>query len=488
MDSNFCPIIDDPARHLISSAKSAKLNRKAPLLGSTALTGGARLAILGLVGVLMLASRTNSYALPVNGTVVAGSANIANTTTMVTVSQTSQNAVINWQSFSIGQNEAVTFDQPNSSSVTLNRVVGGDPSAILGSLSANGQVFLVNPNGILFAKGAQVNVGGLVASTLDVSNANFMAGSYKFAGSSGAGVFNQGAITAGSGGYVALLGAKVDNEGVITAQLGTVALAGGTAMTLDVAGNRLLNVAVSQGAVNALVTNGGLIQANGGQVLMTAQAAGALLKTVVNNTGVVEAQTVDARNGTIKLLGDMQSGTVNVGGTLDASAPNGGNGGVIETSAAQVNVAPQAKVTTASAKGLVGSWSIDPADFTIGSATGDNISNTTLSQDLVTSNITISTLPGAIPGTTAGTPPTTIMTPSPTGTGTGDINVGDIGVASASDAVSWTASSSPTTLTLDASGNVNINANITATKGNLVVCCGLDVNVDAAITTTNGSM
>ena len=109
-------------------------------------------------------------------------------------------------------------------------------------------------------------------------------------------------------------------------------------MTLDVAGNRLLNVAVSQGAVNALVTNGGLIQANGGQVLMTAQAAGALLKTVVNNTGVVEAQTVDASNGTIKLLGDMQSGTVNVGGTLDASAPNGGNGGVIETSAANVNV------------------------------------------------------------------------------------------------------------------------------------------------------
>ena len=152
---------------------------------------------------------------------------------------------------------------------------------------------------------------------------------------------------------MALLGANVSNEGVISARLGTVALAAGNAITLDVAGDGLLNVTVNQGAVNALVQNGGLIQADGGQVLLTAQAAGNLLQSAVNNTGVIQAQTIENHNGTIKLLGDMQSGTVNVGGTLDASAPNGGNGGFIETSAAHVKLADNAIVTTRAAQGQV---------------------------------------------------------------------------------------------------------------------------------------
>ena len=152
---------------------------------------------------------------------------------------------------------------------------------------------------------------------------------------------------------------------MISAKLGTVALAAGNAITLDVAGDGLLNVTVNQGAVNALVQNGGLIQADGGQVLLTAQAAGNLLQSVVNNTGVIQAQTIENHNGTIRLLGDMQSGTVNVGGTLDASAPNGGNGGFIETSAANVNIASDAKITTAAPLGLTGTWLIDPQDFTI---------------------------------------------------------------------------------------------------------------------------
>ena len=197
---------------------------------------------------------------------------------------------------------------------------------------------------------------------------------------------------------------------------------------------------------------------------------------MVNNTGVIEAQTVDAHDGTIKLLGDMQSGTVNVGGTLDASAPNGGNGGAIETSAAQVNIAPQAKVTTVAPKGVTGQWVIDPVDFTIGA--DGNTSGATLSALLVTNNVTISTLDGAANGSTGGTPPTT--TEASNVTGNGDINV--------DQAVSWTASPSTTTLTLNAFRDVNINAAITATNGNLVTCCGRDVNVDAALTTTNGSM
>ena len=283
-------------------------------------------ALKGLAASLMLAFASNIYALPVGGAVSAGSASIAGGAGTVTVNQSSQNAAINWQSFSIGQAEAVRFVQPNSSAVALNRVLGPDPSSIFGSLTANGRVFLVNPGGILFGPGAQVNVGGLVASTRNITDGDFMAGNYRFAGTGGGAVVNQGSINA-EGGYVALLGASVNNEGVITARLGTVALAAGNAFTLDVAGDGLLNVAVNQGAFDALAANGGVIRADGGQVLLTAMSAGTLLQSAVNNTGIIQAQTVENRNGTIRLLGDMQSGTVSVGGTLDTSGTGAGQSG-----------------------------------------------------------------------------------------------------------------------------------------------------------------
>jgi trimeric autotransporter adhesin len=381
-------------------------------------------ALKALAVSLMLAFGSNSYALPANGTVVAGSATITGSSNNMTISQSSQNAALNWQSFNIGTGEAVHFVQPNSSSVALNRVLGADPSSILGTLSANGKVFIVNPNGILFGKGASVNVGGLVASTRNISDSDFMAGNYKFDGTGNGSVLNQGTINA-DGGYVALLGASVSNEGTINARLGTVALAAGNAITLDVAGDGLLNVAVDQGSVNALVQNGGMIQADGGQVLLTAQAAGTLLQTVVNNTGIIQAQTIENHNGTIKLLGDMQSGTVNVGGKLDASAPNGGNGGAIETSAAHVKVQDNARITTAATQGLTGSWLIDPTDFTIAAAGGD-MTGATLTTSLAGGNVAILSTNG--------------------GSGSaGDVNV--------NDSVTWSANK----LTLNAQNNININ-------------------------------
>jgi filamentous hemagglutinin family protein len=477
MKPTLHPIRPDMTSHVVPAVRHAKSIRRMRWLGSTALSGGGHLAVLGVAATLLvLAVRPTAYALPKDGSVTQGAASINTTQSAVTVSQSSQKAAINWQSFGIGATESVTFQQPNSSSVALNRVVGSDPSKIMGSLSANGQVFLVNPSGILFGKGAQVNVAGLVASTLNVTDANFMTGNYKFEGSSSRKVVNRGAINAADGGYVALLGADVSNQGLIVARLGTVALAAGSAVTLDVAGDGLLNVAVDQGTVNALARNGGLIRANGGKVVMTAQAAGQLLKTVVNNTGVIEAQTVGSRNGTISLLGDMQNGTVSVGGTLDASAPNGGNGGVIETSAAHVNIAKRAKVTTAAPTGQTGTWSIDPLDFTIGA--GGNINGPTLSALLVTNSVVISTLAAGTDNTVPGTPP--VSNRFSTTPGNGDINV--------NAAVSWTATPSTTTLTLNAARDVNVNFAVTATNGNFVACCGRDVNVSAAITTTNGSV
>jgi filamentous hemagglutinin family protein len=296
-----------------------------PRLALAALSRHAIKAV-SIAVMLAFASTSNVHALPTGAAVVAGSATIAGGAGSMTINQATQNAAINWQSFSIGQSEAVRFVQPNSSSVALNRVLGADPSSILGSLSANGKVFLVNPNGILFGQGAQVNVGGLVASTMNITNADFMAGNYRFSGAGNGAVVNQGSITA-NGGYVALLGANVSNEGVISARLGTVALAAGSAATLDVAGDGLLSVMVNEGAINALAANGGLIRADGGLVLLSALSAGNLMQSAVNNTGVIQAQSIENHNGTIRLLGDMQTGTVNLGGTLDVSGTAAGQTG-----------------------------------------------------------------------------------------------------------------------------------------------------------------
>lgn len=408
-----------------------------------------------------MASAANAQSLsPVGGVVTNGGASIMQTGNNTTITQTSANVVINWQSFSIGADQSVQFIQPGSSSVALNRVLGADPSVIMGSLTSNGTVFLLNPNGILFGTNSSVSVGGLVATTMNISDADFMSGNYVFNGAGNGSVVNRGSISARDGGYVALMGRTVNNDGVISARLGNVVLAGGEAVTLDVVGDGLLNVSVSQGAVNAMVQNGGMIRADGGHVLMTAQAAGDLLNTAVNNTGVIQARTIENHEGSILLLGDMQTGSVNVSGVLDASAPSVGNGGFIETSAANVNINQDVRITTAAAHGNTGQWLIDPLDFTIGSVAGDNISGATLSAQLVTNNITINTAgPGA--------------------------ENGDIFV---NDALEWTASGAATTLSLIADGNVEINAAMTATDANISVCCGQDIDVNAAITVTRGSL
>jgi len=461
-----------------------------------AVAGNARFALKALAVSLLMAFGANVFALPVDGVLTAGGADISSTAGNMIINQSTQNVAINWQSFGIGVGQTVQFLQPNSSSVALNRVLGPDPSSILGSLSANGKVFLVNPNGVLFGHGAQVNVGGLVASTLNISDSDFMAGNYQFTGNSGAAVLNQGTINA-PGGYVALLGANVGNDGTILARLGTVALAAGNAMTLDVAGDGLLNVTVNQGAVNALAQNGGLIQADGGNVLLTAMAAGTLLQSAVNNTGVIQAQTIENRNGTIRLMGDMQIGTANVGGTLDASAPNGGNGGFIETSAAHVYVKDNVRVTTAAARGKSGVWLIDPLDFIVGTAPGDNIAGATLSTNVQNGDITITTVagPGAGNGDIFITEPITWngllgISAVPTTLTLNALRNVYIGRRTPLGAAIPTAAITPTngSLVLNAGLDVFIDAAISPTNGNLVVCCSQDINVNEAITTVNGSV
>jgi len=384
------------------------------------------LAALALQGAAALAA-------PSGGAISAGGGSISSSGTTTTINQQSQLLAINWQSFNIGAGETVNFVQPNSLSVALNRVVGQNPTTILGHLNANGQVFLINTNGVLFGKGAEVDVNGLIATTLDISDSDFMAGNNRFSNSgSAASVTNQGSLTAASGGYIALLGPQVSNQGTISATLGTVLLGAGDQISVTIDNGTLAGFSTDRGTLNALASNGQLIEANGGRVILSAKAVDALASAVVNNSGVVEAQTIQNQGGSISLVADSQV-TLASGSSLDASAPVSGNGGSIDTSAAHVTVQNGASVTTSAAHGQAGQWVIDPVDFTI-AATGGDISGSELAQELGSGNVTIESNSGA------------------TG-GAGDINV--------NDSVSWSANQ----LTLSAQHDININADLNGSAG-----------------------
>jgi filamentous hemagglutinin family protein len=495
----------------------------------------------------LLVCSANSWALPTGEQLVAGQATISTPTAgQMQIDQTSQQAIVNWQGFSISPNESVNIQQPNPQAALLNRVVGQDASQIQGQLHANGQVYLVNPNGVVFGKTAQVDVGGLIASTHNIKDADFLNGVQHFTQDNAKGtVSNQGNIKTPDGGVVAFIGNQVSNDGTINTPKGTTALAAGKTVDLDFQGNGLVEVKVSEAALNAQINNKGAIQADGGRVVLTAKAAGQLIDTIINQDGIIRAQGLTSRNGEIFLdagnsgvtqingtldadgqqggkisilgkqiqinngatvtasgnngggaivIGDkqnasqtsiqetarisvqsknqgdagrieifanMDNGTVNLAGQLDASAPQQGNGGFIDTSAAHVKIADTAKVSTKSATGKTGMWLIDPPDFTI-AASGGDMTGTTLSNLLASTSMTIVSSSGA-----SGV--------------NGDINVNDI--------VSW----SGNLLLLNAQRNININADLngsgtaklafvygqSGTGGNYFINNGAKVNLSA---------
>ena len=392
--------------------------------------GGRRKLAAAAAAMAALALGGPACAGPTGGQVVAGTATITQSGATTTVQQTSQQASLNWASFNVGSKETVNFVQPSSSALAVNRILDSNGSQILGRVNANGQVYLINPNGILFGRTAQVNVGGLVASTLDIDNASLGGSKHVFNGKGGGSIVNEGTIHAADGGYVALISARISNSGSIAAHAGSVLMGAGSQVTLDLGGP--VKLQVTQGALDTLIENGGAIRADGGQVYLTAKAAGALASSVINNTGVIEAHTLSTgEKGQIVLLGDMQQGSVHVAGVLDASAPQGGDGGFIETSANHVDIGA-VRVTTAAAGGRTGDWLIDPNDFTV-AASGGNMTGAAVSSALASNNFTIMT------------------TSMGTAGGNGDIHV--------NDAISWSANK----LTLTAERNININATLNAT-------------------------
>ncbi|MEH0069238.1 filamentous hemagglutinin N-terminal domain-containing protein [Pannonibacter sp. Pt2-lr] len=219
---------------------------------------------------------------------------------VMTVTQGSNQAIVNWGSFSIGQGNTVNFVQPDASSAILNRVTGATASTIAGALNANGQVYLINPNGITITPTGRVTAGGgFVASTLDMSDEDFLKRQYRFSGNgSSAKVSNEGVITIGRGGYAALIGGTVRNDGLIAVPMGKVGLGSGEQATLDLSGDGFLQVAVptAEGAEGdgALVENSGQISAEGGTVVMKAATARHAARHAVNLSGSVEADSISA--------------------------------------------------------------------------------------------------------------------------------------------------------------------------------------------------
>ncbi|MFZ2620394.1 MAG: filamentous hemagglutinin N-terminal domain-containing protein, partial [Alphaproteobacteria bacterium] len=287
----------------------------------------------------LVAAPMRVYANPQDGTVVSGNASIVQESpATLVILQSTDKAVIDWRGFSIGEGETTRFEQPNGSSVTLNRVTGSQVSEILGNLQANGRVFVVNPNGVVFGQNSRVDVGGLVASTANISNHNFEAGNFTFdqAGVAGSQVFNAGTITAADGGLVALVAPIVKNTGTITARLGKVQLAGGQTFTLDLYGDQLVALAVDDNTLaQSLAENSGAIAAAGGRVAVTAGQAQHALNNVVNMNGVIAADTVGTQDGRI-VLGSSQ-GLTTVAGTATANAIEVGGGRIAVRSGATLN-------------------------------------------------------------------------------------------------------------------------------------------------------
>jgi filamentous hemagglutinin family protein len=341
-----------PARQRRRAAERAR--RKQGKLARRESMAARERFVMPLLPLMIFLITPEAVALPVGGQVVNGNVAIgaaANNT--LPIKQTSGNAIVNWQAFSIGGNETVNIQQPNANAVMLNRVLGSNASVIAGKLNANGKVFLVNPAGVLFSPGASVNVGSLVASTLGTSDKDFLAGNYHFVavpGQPGGSVVNQGSIQAAAGGTVAMLGAQVNNSGTVSAKLGTVALGAGGDITLDFAGDGLTLLKINGPAAQALIDNSGTLAADGGQVLMSVQSADALAGTVLNQQGMVRAQSVAERNGRIVLDGGPL-GVTQVSGVLDATGGAGLTGGQIDVTGRDVALLKGALVDASGATG-----------------------------------------------------------------------------------------------------------------------------------------
>ena len=322
----------------------------------TSLLSSARMALL-LGGMCTgLAAQTQ-----VNGApqVVSGQATFAQKGNVFSITNT-PNAVINWQSFSVAKGAVTEFIQQSTSSAVLNRIVGQDPSQILGSLQSNGQVYLINPNGIVFGANAQVDVNGLVASSHRLSTEDFLAGRRIFSSEQGAGsVSNLGRITTAAGGQVLLIADSVNNSGVITAPGGDVILAAGHTVQIASTSNPSLQVVVS--APSNAAVNLGKIVANAGSV--------GIFGALIEQRGTISADTaVKGENGSILLR--ASAGVTHYAGSKTTA--NGFGAGTINVvSGGDISVLVDAAVTASKAVKFEAAGAVTLANDSVVSANAE---------------------------------------------------------------------------------------------------------------------
>lgn len=351
-----------------------------------------------MVLLAMALGGTAVQAMPSGGDIRSGQGSISQDGKNMTVLQNSDRMAIDWTKFDIAKDETVRYAQPDRNAISLNRVTGGQQSVIAGNLNANGNVVLVNPNGVVFTKNSSVDVGGLVASTArlnDEAMKNFGNGKDSLGLSldkdSTASVINEGQIKA-QGGLVAFHAANVENKGTITNEGGTLAMAAAKSLTLSAADDDKLNFTVDGDLAKAQALNSGSLKADGGYVVMTAKSAGDVLSTVVNNSGTIEAKTLRKNEKGQILLDGGDNGQVEVSGTLDASGTEEGqdagsikaigqktivhdgtqllargnvNGGTIETSGDVLNLGDNLNIDAKGVNGKAGEWLLDPLEILI---------------------------------------------------------------------------------------------------------------------------
>ena len=256
------------------------------------------------------------------------------------INQQSKKAIINWQDFSIGRSEEIKIIQPSTNSVVLNRVISNQVSNILGTLTANGKVFLINPNGVVFGNGSKVDVSALITSTHDIKDNNFLSDTLSFtiSGDRDAKIINEGTISVAEGGLVALVAPSLKNAGIIYARLGRVALAAGNAVTIDPYGDDLISFEVDEKTTNQLISANknslaglidlsGSIIAKGGGVLITVDQARNAVDNAINMTGYIQAKSLHKSAG--KIILDGGKGDINLEGIIQASGTAGSDGGEI---------------------------------------------------------------------------------------------------------------------------------------------------------------
>ncbi len=295
------------------------------------------LAVAVAVALACLVNGNTAHALPTGAQIAAGTATINQSGNVLNINN-SDRAILNWQQFNIGANETVRFNQPTVSSSILNRVLGNDPSQLLGQLQSNGRVWLINPAGILVGPGARIDTAGFVASTLNVRNEDFLAGKLNFQNTAGAGnLTNRGTISTPEGGSVYLVAPDVKNEGIINTPKGETLLAAGQTVELIDTATPGVSVAVTGATGN--VTNLGQVVADAGRVGMVG--------VLVRNSGTLDTHSVVSEGGRI-FLKAKQDTYVEQQAKLDAS---GSTGGRVEVLGQQVALADQAQINASGTQG-----------------------------------------------------------------------------------------------------------------------------------------